>query len=592
MKLTDSETNKPSKLIILLLHEGEGIVTAFASLTNLPFSPAYTSPITLLKQVANTVTLCSRQQLLQNHLTVHEHICLVSSLYGHRETLLINQCIDQTSLKNRRQERIKNLSKTQSRLLSLLLALLPGPDLLLIDDLTDGLSMPACHEVWQFLQRILMHQECVTIYATQSLQIVHNLEADEVWFLDEKKTKSQWFGDNLPPLLSASAAFVFDFDMPKSATRFLQTIQSYPNQFGLLHSVQAGKALHTVKVFVDMADRLVNLMLAAGQSLVNIHTIPLRVDELPVGWMESSPPTVRPATQPKNEILGETNLTEPHITTLTKRQKCRVLLQISISEWRRHFRSFFGFGNILFSNLLPLGLLNILWQSLNRISLTDFYFLAAITLTSSAAMIIGWSTEALNRLAIKAHCSKSGLSGRCVPSDAKRPFSTLALFDLTPTGRPNLLRGLLLGQCLILLSHACPLLLLWFFVFPTSQFLLVSLLFWLLIAIEASALAILLGKLVHSSGKGHFIGWIAYLSLLLSGMVILWVPERWEALIWFWPVIGFTEAFIRFFDPETSPIAVLGPLLPAFAVTAWLWWAAIRSFCRRPAVWQAEKLRT
>jgi hypothetical protein len=192
----------------------------------------------------------------------------------------------------------------------------------------------------------------------------------------------------------------------------------------------------------------------------------------------------------------------------------------------------------------------------------------------------------MNRLATTAETNRMGAGEGFVPQSAMRPFSLLALLDTTQIGRRNLLGGLFMGQLLVSLSHGGLLLSLWAVASPSLLFFCVGLFFWLLVAVAALALAVVLSRLISNPRWAHAIGWSVYLGILLSSMAIRWAPDGRQVFIWAWPFTGLVVAFRRILDPAVSVTGALEPFFTALVAVVVFWWIADRFFDRRSAVWQ------
>jgi hypothetical protein len=318
-------------------------------------------------------------------------------------------------------------------------------------------------------------------------------------------------------------------------------------------------------------DAITDLTLAAGSHLANFYDLPLEVDVLPTGWLLEKQPMPLPPPSRINQESQPYRLPWPQVH-LNDRQRIRAVMAIARAEYRRHFRRLWKGLNVLLSNVLPFGLLAALTEAA-QIATFDFFLLAAVMLVASAAMCAVWGIE------IMSHLKLTTVEGDRQTAPARpRNLSLLALYDRILLDRGTLLAGLLLGQFLILLTHALPLLLLSSLLWQNWLFTFIAWFFWLAVAVSTFALIVWLSQFVHWPVTSFGLGIVSYLGLLSSVVALNRMPDGWLPFTWVWPVTGFVAVFRAMTAPGFGWSEVLAPLVLASTMTVLFWYKAIRSY--------------
>lgn len=115
----------------------------------------------------------------QNNIRVDELCQEMSALY--QEPLDYQKLLEQFDLAEFQKQRADSLSGGQKQRLSLVLALLPNPEIVFLDELTTGLDTEARREVWRIL-RSLKKQGLTIFLTTHYLEEAEQL-CDELVFL-------------------------------------------------------------------------------------------------------------------------------------------------------------------------------------------------------------------------------------------------------------------------------------------------------------------------------------------------------------------------------------------------------------------------
>ncbi|MEM9816224.1 MAG: ABC transporter ATP-binding protein [Cyanobacteria bacterium P01_D01_bin.6] len=112
-----------------------------------------------------------QENLLYRTLTCEENLQFFAKVYGLRRqprSLRIQDCLAAVNLSDRAQTPVEKLSGGMQRRLSLAVAIVHRPKLLILDEPTTGLDIEARHEVWNLI-RILSREQGMTILLTTHL---------------------------------------------------------------------------------------------------------------------------------------------------------------------------------------------------------------------------------------------------------------------------------------------------------------------------------------------------------------------------------------------------------------------------------------
>ena len=547
-----NEVYSPKKLIILLGLEG----------------PDKAHKLLSLLRRSGSISICSRQNVLQNHLTLRENLQLMASLYGEFDEANLEALVQRGSLSDGAvQERVYTLPLVSRRMLGLLIALLPNPDILFIDDLTSGLSPQAKRGVWNFILTEQKRQPRMIFYVTNDLEAARTL-GDEIWLVEDGEVRRKWLADEIPAALRASASFAIELKSAKAAQKFYTDIKNL--EFVSNVRYRGGRI---VEVLLTEGKAIVTLTWMAGYNLIAFRSLPLDVDRLSDGWHQDST-----GAQQSEFSKSLAQLDIPYReSSLAFNQLMKAIWQIALTEWRKHFRSFWKAGNLLLTGIWILSALSLVVPLFGNWDL--FLRWGSLPLLFSSTMSLGFGLESTSRLTSVGEMNTLFHPAR--PKSQVNPLSPLALFDLTHIGRGGLLSGIVLGQFLILVAHAWPLL---FYAWgvsisfsPSSSLLAASIIFWLLTAMTSVSLTVLISGIVRRPGWGYWLGWLLCLLVVLSSHL----PSRWAPVIWLWPLAGYAAAFEKLLHPQQ----ILQPLGLALLGTLLSWLFAVSAFRSRSAIW-------
>lgn len=563
---TDSVARSESGRIITLLGaQDSGKTDVLLALAGLITWPTLDARLTALVGSSNSVSFCSAQRLFPGRLTVGETIQLMAALHSLDRPAYCEYLFPASALTASADQSTYTLPRQLSRLLNLVLALLPDPHVLLIDDVTRDLSLPAQRQLCRFILEEQQRQPRMILFATRDLRIAQVL-GGEVWLFDRGQILQQWRSTELPAVFFQAAVYELDLKNP-AAARSLHTTLAAQSQYA--RDIQLVSAA-TVQVIVDQAGNLLNVMQIAGRNLLNFRVRPLEADYLLAQW-----PAI--ATRDTMGLEPFKCISHTRLRTTAWRQRWRGLWHLALGEWRAHFRPVQRKMNILFSGLLVLIVMAFLLQKFELDQLTVW---SPFILLLSSSMILGFVGESLHRLTQVADSETLFQSAR--PPRAASRLSLLALYDQTAIGRTGILLGFAAGQFCVLLEHSLIPLVVWGITLAYAgqewPLLITGVTYWLLTAVNSLALAMWAGCLARRPRWTVVLGWLLWLLVSISGMVA-WIDQP---LTWLWPHIGLTVAIQQLPTAPTVALVAFGLALLGMLTLCAL---ALRSFKRYSAIY-------
>lgn len=521
---------------------------------------------TLRELLPGQMTFCSRQQLLQNHLNIREQVNFQASLYGNVPQVEGERLLERSGLNRADHKTCYYQPRLENRLLSYVLALLPDPDAILIDDLTRGLSPPAQKQVWQFVLTEQALRPRTIIYLTSDIETAKAV-GDEIGYFENGTFQKTQAKAEAETTLTPVSTIILEFKDRPAVLRFQEGLQGEP-----LPEVQSSRVWPdgcTMELKVtNAAATLFELTWRSGRDLINFAVLPQLAENTPPSTQTPSPPTQR------------SHIRSTYPTPWPSRS---ALWQFILSEWRCHFRSFWKSGNLLFSAIYSLLILAGVSGNIEG-NEAGFWRFAPLALVFTSAMTVGLATESIGRLAVTA--GMDTLFEKAQSPSREAPFSLLAFFDTTPLSRTGLLFGLGVGQLLLWAIHMVVFAAFWIFLLTTLadslHLMFVSLGFWLLMALDGLAVAIVLGGVSTQPRQGLITGWISWFLIVLS---LGSLPPLDIPILWLWPFSGLANAFYYFSEPSDF----WTPFLLAMIGSCGLWGLAIWLFQRKKSVLMVQR---
>lgn len=133
-----------------------------------------------------------QQNLLYQSLTCQENLAFFAKVYGlsaAQRTQRIPFCLNAVNLKDRAHSVVESLSGGMQRRLSLAVAIVHQPKLVVLDEPTTGLDIEARHEVWTLIRNL--RREGVTVLLTTHLLDEAERLCDRIGFIKQGQLLTQ-----------------------------------------------------------------------------------------------------------------------------------------------------------------------------------------------------------------------------------------------------------------------------------------------------------------------------------------------------------------------------------------------------------------
>ena len=109
------------------------------------------------KEIKRLVSLSPQETAVAPNLTVEENLRLIADLYGVENENATDEMIEKFSLNAKRKTLAKRLSGGQQRRLSLAMALIVEPEILILDEPTLGLDVKVRRDLWALIREFAKH---------------------------------------------------------------------------------------------------------------------------------------------------------------------------------------------------------------------------------------------------------------------------------------------------------------------------------------------------------------------------------------------------------------------------------------------------
>lgn len=104
------------------------------------------------KAIKRLIGLSPQETAVANNLTVEENLKFIADLYGVTDKNAVGDMIEKFSLNQKRKTLAKKLSGGQKRRLSLAMAFIVNPKILILDEPTLGLDIKVRRDLWQLIR--------------------------------------------------------------------------------------------------------------------------------------------------------------------------------------------------------------------------------------------------------------------------------------------------------------------------------------------------------------------------------------------------------------------------------------------------------
>jgi len=197
-----SFTVKKGEIFGLLGPNGAGKSTVIECVLGIKKRDAGTVRLLGMKPEANRRALFKRvgvqfqQSAYQDRIRVKEACVLISSL--HEKPLPYESLLADFGLGDKERQMVGSLSGGERQKLSIILALLPDPEMVFLDELTTGLDPSARRDMWQYI-RYLQERGITVFLTTHYMEEAQHL-CDRVCMLDQGRIVIQ---DTVPRVIDA-----------------------------------------------------------------------------------------------------------------------------------------------------------------------------------------------------------------------------------------------------------------------------------------------------------------------------------------------------------------------------------------------------
>lgn len=177
------------------------------------------------------IGIVPQENLLYRSLTASENLTFFASLYGLRGEVRqkrVYQCLQGVSLLERANSLVANLSGGMQRRLSMAIALLHNPPLIILDEPTAGLDIESRFELWELLQQ-LREQGKTLLITTHLLEEAERL-CDRLGILKQGKLVAQGSLEELSKLFDACQVLSLQVQTKDTAT-----VLSIASEHGFVH---------------------------------------------------------------------------------------------------------------------------------------------------------------------------------------------------------------------------------------------------------------------------------------------------------------------------------------------------------------------
>ncbi len=123
------------------------------------------------------VGIVPQENLLYRSLTCAENLSFFARIYGvprRQRAARVAQCLQAVNLHDRANAQVETLSGGMQRRLSMAIALVHQPKLVILDEPTTGLDVEARYEIWELIRQ-LKHQGITTLFTTHLLEEAERL---------------------------------------------------------------------------------------------------------------------------------------------------------------------------------------------------------------------------------------------------------------------------------------------------------------------------------------------------------------------------------------------------------------------------------
>ena len=261
------------KMLLGLTRPTNGSVEVFGE----PFSPGRT-----LSRVGSLI----EQPSFYGHLTGRENLDIVRRV-KHLGAASIDQALDTVGLSHAANKQARNYSLGMKQRLGLAMALLGEPELLILDEPTNGLDPSGIHEIRELITSLPASRGITVMVSSHLLSEIEQM-ADTIGIISHGHLLYQG-----PLSALAEAGHIVVRTRPEQA---VPTAQTLATQGWRVSSVQGGEIIMPA-YDDDHVARLVTTLVTAGTSIYRVELRRRSLEQIFLDITEQAPPQGQPSTQ-------------------------------------------------------------------------------------------------------------------------------------------------------------------------------------------------------------------------------------------------------------------------------------------------------
>ncbi|MBF2025995.1 MAG: ABC transporter ATP-binding protein [Oscillatoriales cyanobacterium C42_A2020_001] len=185
------------------------------------------------EQTKRLIGVAPQETLLYRYLTCEENLRFFASLYGFRgaaQTQRVQACLAAVGLSDRASSIAETLSGGMQRRLSMAIALVHQPKLLILDEPTTGLDLEARFEMWQLIRQL--QREGITILLTTHLLDEAERLCDRIGILKDGHILAEGSLADLRQHIPAQEVLVIQTTQEEKAIARAQELQFPHRRYG------------------------------------------------------------------------------------------------------------------------------------------------------------------------------------------------------------------------------------------------------------------------------------------------------------------------------------------------------------------------
>ena len=127
------------------------------------------------RAIKRLISLSPQETAVAPNLTVEENLRLIAELYGVKDQAAVDGMIAKFTLESKRKVLAKRLSGGQQRRLSLAMAFIVEPKILILDEPTLGLDVKVRRDLWRLIREFAENSDSTVLLTTHYLEEAETL---------------------------------------------------------------------------------------------------------------------------------------------------------------------------------------------------------------------------------------------------------------------------------------------------------------------------------------------------------------------------------------------------------------------------------